>query len=257
MTKQRVALIDGDIVLFESACKGEQRFDWGDGNEPSVHVDLDSAIRNLNKRLKTIQLACEADRILIALSCSSRNYWRHDLWEPYKAQRSNAYRPELLKQLRGYATDEFDCVWRERLEADDVLGIWATMDDICEYVIVTSDKDLRQIPGLHLNHMKLSAGIQAVNKEQGFMWHMMQTLMGDSTDNYPGCPGVGPKKAKKILDDPPFANPCETWHAVVSAFVRKGKTPDDALIQARVAKILQAEDWVDGKVKLWDPPSLS
>ena len=68
-------------------------------------------------------------------------------------------------------------------------------------------------------------------------------------DSYKGCPSVGAVTAKKILDKTP------TWEAVVEQFVKKNLTEEDALVQARIARILRAEDY-DFKAKkpiLWKP----
>ena len=76
-----------------------------------------------------------------------------------------------------------------------------------------------------------------------------QTLTGDVTDGYAGCPKIGPKTAEKILGSHP------TWNAVVQAYQKENLTADYALTQARLARILRASDWDEEKqqVKLWEP----
>jgi DNA polymerase-1 len=83
--------------------------------------------------------------------------------------------------------------------------------------------------------------------------HMMQTLCGDSTDGYSGCPGVGPKKAEAIL-----ANG-HTWDLVLDAFRKAGLSEDEALVQARVARILRHHEFDQrtSEVKLWTPATSS
>ena len=90
----------------------------------------------------------------------------------------------------------------------------------------------------------------------GHYWHMMQTLTGDSTDGYSGCPGCGPKTAEKILA--PLV-PDDYWKAVVKAYSAAGLSEDEALVQARVARICWASDYdfKKKKVKLWNPPATS
>jgi DNA polymerase-1 len=77
--------------------------------------------------------------------------------------------------------------------------------------------------------------------------HMIQTLTGDRTDGYPGCPGIGPARAEKIVDG--------GWDAVVDAYVKAGLNEATALTQARLARILRKGDYVrkTGLVKLWTP----
>jgi DNA polymerase-1 len=78
---------------------------------------------------------------------------------------------------------------------------------------------------------------------------MIQTLTGDRVDGYPGCPGMGPQRAAKLLLD--AKTPAEAWERVLKAYEKAGQTAEVALVQARIAKILLHNDW-DGKtVRLW------
>jgi DNA polymerase-1 len=88
---------------------------------------------------------------------------------------------------------------------------------------------------------------------------MKQTLTGDTSDGYPGCPGYGPVSAEKLLDnftalDGGFLLD-EAWKAVVQQYIKKGQTEEDALVQAQLARILRSGDWDAEKkeVKLWTP----
>ena len=119
------------------------------------------------------------------------------------------------------------------LEADDSLGIFATGNRDC--CIVSPDKDLRQIPG-QLWDMKNDP--ITITKEEGRQWHYIQTLAGDQTDGYAGVPGYGVKTASKLFEEKGYY-----WDTVVDAFKSKGMTFEDALLNARLAKILQTEDY--------------
>ena len=118
------------------------------------------------------------------------------------------------------------------LEADDSLGVYATAYPDC--VLCSPDKDLRQIPG-RLYDMNETTTIEKVD---GDRWHYIQTLAGDQTDGYAGVPGYGVKTASKYLEAEGY-----TWEMIVKAFESKGMTEDDALLNARLAKILQAENY--------------
>ena len=80
---------------------------------------------------------------------------------------------------------------------------------------------------------------------------MTQVLVGDSTDNYRGLPGAGPTFAETILEG--LESPESMWGADVEAYRGKGFTEEDALVQARCARLLQTEDYRNGKVILWVP----
>ena len=94
------------------------------------------------------------------------------------------------------------------LEADDLLGILATtLPKYSDAIVVSLDKDLRTIPGRHLNPSKETspAVVRVITELEADTAWLMQTLMGDSTDGYTGVPGIGPKKAEKILCGRPRA----------------------------------------------------
>jgi DNA polymerase-1 len=82
----------------------------------------------------------------------------------------------------------------------------------------------------------------------------MQTLTGDATDGYKGCPGVGPVKAKRILDKA-IEEDIDMWDAVVDTFIKAKLSRDEAILQARMAYILRKDqyDGLDIYPKLWYP----
>ena len=72
---------------------------------------------------------------------------------------------------------------------------------------------------------------------------------GDPTDGFPGLPGFGPKKAEAL-----FKSHRASWSTVEAAYINAGLTKEDALTQARLARILRWSDW-DAKnntYKLWE-----
>lgn len=82
---------------------------------------------------------------------------------------------------------------------------------------------------------------------------MYQTLVGDTVDGYSGCKGIGDKTARKILGEVGEHSLSEMWQAVINTYKSKGYTEDDALLNARMARILRAEDYdfKNKEVKLW------
>ncbi len=86
---------------------------------------------------------------------------------------------------------------------------------------------------------------------------MYQTLTGDSTDGYKGCPKVGPVAAARLLE-PLMGEPAGMWIAVLLSFKKAGLTEADALVQARVARILRHTDYdFTNKLPiLWTPPEI-
>jgi len=78
---------------------------------------------------------------------------------------------------------------------------------------------------------------------------LLQALTGDSVDGYPGCPGIGPKRAERLL------NKETSWETVVAAYAKEGLDEEYALAQARVARILRWDEYNIKKeeVILWTP----
>ena len=107
------------------------------------------------------------------------------------------------------------------------MGIYATFEP--GNIIVSPDKDMRQIPGKLYN---LEETI-TITEEEGMRWHLIQTLAGDQTDGYGGVPGIGVKRAIALLDKDGY-----TWDTVVKAFKSKELDEETALMNARLAKIL-------------------
>lgn len=245
----RIALIDADVNTFQSATVSEKPINWGDGLW-TLHAFEEDVEKAFNDSIARIIDATGADKAILALSDPNRaNNWRIKVLPTYKANRANARSPMLRKYIEQYARDNYECISKDTLEGDDVLGILATRKSKDEMVICTIDKDLKTIPGFHYNFGKRE--LFEVTPEEADYWHLYQTLVGDATDNYDGCPGVGPVGAKKILDKDP------SWEAVVAAFKKSGFGEEEALIQARVARICRASDYnfKTKEVKLWLPSS--
>ena len=118
------------------------------------------------------------------------------------------------------------------------------------------DKDLRQVPGLHINYQHARDNgnwePETVTEEAANRFHMFQTLTGDAVDGYKGLPGCGPKGAEKILGD---VTGDLMWSLVLQAYEKAGLTLEDALIQTRVARILRHGDYdyARKEVILWSP----
>lgn len=148
--------------------------------------------------------------------------------------------------MKQWVEENYNCYQRSGLEADDCIGILATMKN-SNTIIVSGDKDFKTIPGRFYDFSRNE--FYDITQEEADYWHLFQTLIGDTTDNYRGCPGCGPVSAKKLLDQSP------TWETVVAAFEKKGLTESDALVQARVARILRASDYDFAAKKpiLWSP----
>jgi DNA polymerase-1 len=132
------------------------------------------------------------------------------------------------------------------------MGILATCDGMDDdRVIVSCDKDLMTVPGLHYNPRAAARSVIAVSERDADYNHLRQTLTGDTCDGYPGCPGIGSEKVKRVL----WGEPRQWWGQVVMAFRARGLSEADALLQARLARICRAADYdlAERRVIAWTP----
>lgn len=256
-TDRITILIDGDIFAYKAAAVNQEDFDLGDGVKSSqtdpkqAASDIESLIDGLTETLGAAETFVCLTGPLQEISDSN---FRKRVYADYKGNRDPEKKPVLLPFVKEHIRKTYATKIKEGIEADDVLGILMTHPTLVsgKKVCVSTDKDLLQIPGRHFNPDKEEK--RMISEQRGDYWFMYQTLVGDQVDHYPGCKGVGPVNAERILRGKTTLP--EMWPAVVDAFVKKGFTPDDALVQARCARMLRHTDY-DFKRKepiLWTPP---
>lgn len=257
----RTLLFDGDIFAYKAAAAAERATDWGDEIH-TLHAYEKDGEEKMIRNIEKVMTDLKADAMVVALTDTQENF-RKSILPTYKGNRKDVRKPLLLGHLKDHLRATYEVYDRPTLEADDILGILSTGQKIKgEKIIVSIDKDLKSIPGLLYNDSKPMDGIVEVSEAEADYWHMMQTLTGDVTDGYSGCPGVGPKKAQLIIQDAlgkeaPLEDQYASciWRAVVQTFVKAKLGEEEALRQARVARILRSSDY-DFKVKrpiLWVP----
>jgi len=131
---------------------------------------------------------------------------------------------------------------QEKQEADDAISIRAYALGEEDYIICSIDKDLDNVRGWHYNFGKNERYF--VKEEEAIKNFYRQVLTGDRVDNVPGLPGIGPKKAEKILQD--CCTEEELYKAVLEAY--KG----DVSLLTEQAQLL----WLRRKEgELWQPPN--
>ena len=236
-------LIDCDFIAYKSAQVCEEGIDFG--NDVIVaQSNFSQVLKVFDRELKKVQTAMMEDDVILYFS-SSENF-RKKIYTDYKGHR-NRRKPLGYKRLVNHCKENYKFVLREGLEADDSLGIDATRYPSTDNIIVSPDKDLRQIPGVLWD---LTNDVEEITKEQGDDWHLIQTMAGDPTDGYSGCPGIGVKRATELLDKNE-----NQWEAVCKAYRDRGLSDDDALLNARLAKILRNENYDHDRNQpiLWNP----
>jgi DNA polymerase-1 len=239
------ALIDCDFIVYKDCAAAETEIDFGD-DIILVASRFSDALRMVEEDLYRIakDLGCFDDSILFF---SDSVNFRKAIDPDYKGHR-NRKKPCGYKRVINALKETFPVVVLPQLEADDAMGIYATKEP-GQHVIVSPDKDMRQIPGDLYN---LKDPVETIDEEEARRWHLIQTLAGDQTDGYAGVPGIGVKRAVTLFEKEGY-----TWETVVNAFAAKDLDEDVALRNARLAKILHFENYdFDTKtVKHWVPPA--
>lgn len=241
---KNVLLIDGDILAYTIASNSEQPINWGN-DLWTLHTDFNECKDKIKSYLKNVTNTFSAKKVYIFLS--DTNNFRKQIYPAYKLHRTHKRKPTCLYQIKRYLFEEHDAISEPRLEADDLMGIFATDPSIKgNKIIISIDKDLKTIPG---NISMDLESVEKITKKKAVYNHAFQTLCGDSVDNFPGAPGIGPVKAAQILDAK------NIWKAVVEAFIKVKLTEKDALLQARLAYILQHGDYnfKSKKIRMWRP----
>ena len=255
-----IALIDADILAYQASSTVERPIKWND-DLWTLHAFESEAQEHFDHMVKTITEKAGCDTYVLCWTDSAN--WRKDVLPSYKSNRVATRKPIVLSAIRAWAQDNYESRTIPTLEGDDILGLMATDPTMLNKVIIcTIDKDLKTIPANHYNFAKDE--LFSVSVHEANLYHMMQTLTGDATDGYKGCPSIGGVTAKKILDKvieeaTPWATQQQLdvmmWKAVVATYAKAGLGEEEALVQARVARILRYSEFAfkQGTVQLWNP----
>lgn len=274
---KRTLLIDADIVCYKFASATEEVF-YFDGKDkpPVVEHDTEEACAGAVSYIEQLKNQLGADHIVVCLTDRGNEY-RKDFWPDYKGNRKGR-KPTDLFNVQDHLAKVFETYKRPRLEADDCMGILSTHPTLIvgEKIIVSEDKDMKCVPGLLFNPAKDDEPYR-ISQLQANRWHMVQTIIGDTTDNYPGAEGIGPSspEVEGVMGSKTVE---EMWQHVMAAFKRaehkavarelgipaKKFSPvldlaavtEKAIVQARCARILRASDWnfKEKRPVLWCAP---
>lgn len=243
-------LFDADMIVFRACSAVEEAINWGD-DLWTLHADageakgrIDDTVLTLTDKILSHYKHEGEYEILMCFSDNANNF-RKAILPTYKLNRADKRKPVCYYGVKEWVEENYTCYQRPNLEADDCIGILATLNK--NTVVISGDKDFKSIPCRFYD--LIHNEFYDISVQEADYWHLYQTLVGDVADNYKGCPGLGAVGATKLLKENP------TWNTVLGAFEKKGLTVEDALVQARVARILRATDYSFKKKEpiLWNP----
>jgi DNA polymerase-1 len=239
-------LIDADYIVYKSCAGAEDEIDFGD-DVILVISKFSEAMNNVLRELNKIKNEFLWDTPELVLFFSDSRNFRKKIYPEYKGHR-NRKKPCGYRRVISDLQKTYEVVRMPELEADDAMGIYATANP--GNIIVSPDKDMRQIPGKLFNLEEVTE----ITAEEGMKWHLVQTLAGDQTDGYSGVPGIGIKRAVALFEEHGY-----TWDTVVKAFADKDLDEEVALTNARLARILTYENYdpQEHKVIPWTPTTAS
>lgn len=180
--ENKIGLVDADIIAYRVSAAMEK--------EPpeSVEAELNSFVGNL-----CLQVGCK--RYIFFLTGEGNFREQVAISKKYKGHRTQP-KPKYLQEVRHLLVKNFNAMVVDGFEADDAL-VSASERYFPHAVIISIDKDLLQQRGWHYNF--LHNKFIYINEEEANVRLWKQVMTGDSTDNIPGLPRIGEKKAEAYL----------------------------------------------------------
>lgn len=206
----KLVLIDGNSIIYRAFFALPLL-----NNDKGVYTN---AVYGFTTMLLRILEEEKPTHMLVAFDAGKTTF-RHKTYKEYKGGRQKTP-PELSEQfpLMKELLDAFQIAHYELelYEADDIIGTLSTIGekDDWEVTVISGDKDLLQLVSDHVTVHVTRKGISEIDKytpesleeKMGIRPEQvidMKALMGDSSDNIPGVPGVGEKTALKLLKQYP------------------------------------------------------
>lgn len=182
---------DGDILAYRIAAGFEGTF------KEAVFKALDEKINTIANDLGVYKYKIFLSDITAKLHRSKdTNYFI------YKGNRASIIRPEFLVDAKEHLVKNHGAILLEGFEADDCI---ATALHKYKAVHVGIDKDIKQVSGYHYDYRDEKKELVFVSELEAQKNLEKQILTGDRSDNVPGLPGIGDRKAEKLLDEYPNA----------------------------------------------------
>lgn len=206
---QRIIIIDSNNIAYRAFYALPDTITTSSGMMTNAVLGFTNMLLKLIEDLKPDIVICAFD--------SKGPTFRHEMFKEYKMHRKKmpdelAHQLPLIKEVM--EAFNIRCLEREGMEADDILAsiVRNAASKYRETIIVTGDKDMLQMVSESVKVLSSKKSINDTiiyNKERvkekmgvgpGRVRDLL-ALMGDSSDNIPGVPGIGPKTAIKLIEE--------------------------------------------------------
>lgn len=260
-----IALVDADTIAYTACLNTEVKNEllgkdfytdeeWEAIIASPNYDSVEEALWEINPLAALANADTKIQRILDITGCNSvelhfsagKENFRYSVLDSYKANRTGRS-PAGLMELKENLCKKYNGTIHTAYEADDIV-VYKRKTFPDKYVMCAVDKDvLNSIAGKHFNyyesfvHNKEMSWVE-IDRYTSIVWPFLQTLMGDRADNIIGLKGIGPAKALQLLHG--YMTIKDLWDATVRAYVSKGRTPEEALINMNLVNmhLLQETD---------------
>lgn len=264
--------LDADIIQYEVSFAAEaywKHLHAERGEEPSGPPPFDVVLEMLEGRIETISEDAGGEGSPLLFFTGKNNYRNHIARrQPYKDRET--VRPFHYKNVKAYLQSKFEWEQQNWFEADDLIKL-KMLKHPGEYICVSRDKDLHQIPGWHygwelgkqpsfgpmeinsLGFLKMGSGASKQLVGGGEKFFYAQMLLGDPTDNIPGIHRMGPVTTLALLS--PLEDVDALQATVFGVYVKHfgEKAMERFLETGNLLRMSEAANEDFTEVKLWNP----
>ena len=205
--KEKIILIDSNNIAYRAFFALPDTITTSSGIITNAVLGFTNIVLKLAEDLKPDTIICAFD--------SKSPTFRHKMFDQYKIHRKKMpdeliHQIPLIKQVM--EAFNIACIEKEGMEADDILASLArkASGSYKQTIIFTGDKDMLQMVSDDIKVLSSRKSItdtiiydrEGVEKKLGVSPDRVKdllALMGDSSDNIPGIPGIGPRTAVKLI----------------------------------------------------------
>lgn len=193
----KLLLVDGSNVVMRCAFGGD--------------IAPLEAVHSATAMIERVAKELQATHLVIALDYPDALTWRHELYPEYKANRTKDTSPWIVTAGASFAQRGWCVEFAPGYEADDVIATIALRTaPRANVVVFSSDSDLLPLTVAGVTVVRpLAGGMTQAFDAAGVcekyripgaqLLYDFKAITGEATDNIPGVPGIGPKRAADLI----------------------------------------------------------